>query len=134
VCLRPLLTILLSPLTSSCLARVTDWNLWRRYGGIPESFHVVAKDSDNLEYPFRPEFVESTYYLYQATKDPFYLEVGEQILEDLETYGLVSSEDSEPGRGCGLAGWTLGDGTAGRMDRMESFALSETLKVIGHLS
>jgi len=37
----------------------------------------------------RPEFIESTYFLYRATKDPFYLTVGEQILIDLVNYTQV---------------------------------------------
>jgi ER degradation enhancer, mannosidase alpha-like 1 len=37
----------------------------------------------------RPEFIESTYFLYRTTKDPFYLAVGEQILVDLLNYTKV---------------------------------------------
>jgi len=33
--------------------------------------------------------VESTYFLYRTTKDPFYLKVGEQILADLLNYTKV---------------------------------------------
>lgn len=55
----------------------------------------------------------------QATRDPFYLDVGERILFDLITRSKVD---------CGLAG--IQDlRTNKRDDRMESFALSETLKV-----
>lgn len=32
----------------------------------------------------RPEFVESTYLLYRATKDPYYLHVGKAIIESLQ--------------------------------------------------
>jgi ER degradation enhancer, mannosidase alpha-like 1 len=81
------------------------------------------------------EFIESTWYLYRvsyrvssvlqllilrkATKDPFYLDVGERVLLDLITRAKVD---------CGLAG--IQDlRTNKRDDRMESFALSETLKV-----
>jgi hypothetical protein len=31
-------------------------------------------------YPLRPEFAESTYLLYRATHNPFYLHVGAQII------------------------------------------------------
>lgn len=31
------------------------------------------------EHPIRPEFVESTYFLYRATKDPHYLYVAKQV-------------------------------------------------------
>ena len=66
-------------------------------------------------WPGRPEFVESTYYLYrvsrgsaqsvaqeQATKDPFYLRVGERILNDIRdrtmtTCGFATIKDLETG-------------------------------------
>jgi len=55
----------------------------------------------------------------QATRDPFYLDVGQRVLYDLTTRAKVK---------CGLTG--IQDlRTNKRDDRMESFALSETLKV-----
>lgn len=55
----------------------------------------------------------------QATRDPFYLDVGERVLFDIVTRAKVD---------CGLTG--IADlRTNKRDDRMESFALSETLKV-----
>lgn len=65
------------------------------------------------------EFIESTYFLYRATKDPFYLSVGERVLDDLKAKAKVP---------CGLS--TISNLLTGeREDRMESFLLSETLKV-----
>ena len=84
------------------------------------------------------EFIESTWYLYrvrrfcptsiatilidilfQATKDPFYLDVAERALFDLITRAKVK---------CGLTG--ISDLRTNKQDdRMESFVLSETLKV-----
>lgn len=37
----------------------------------------------------RPELVESTYFLHEATKDPYYLEVGKYIVENLNKYTRV---------------------------------------------
>lgn len=37
----------------------------------------------------RPELVESTYFLYEATNDPYYLEVGKYIVENLNRYTKV---------------------------------------------
>lgn len=55
----------------------------------------------------------------QATKDPFYLSVGEHVLQDLTGRTKVP---------CGLA--TVANLLTGENeDRMESFVLSETLKV-----
>lgn len=42
------------------------------------------KDATGRGYPLRPELFESTYYLYQATKNHYYLEVGANLLRDLE--------------------------------------------------
>lgn len=58
-------------------------------------------------------------FTFQATRDPFYLDVGERVLFDLVTRAKVD---------CGLT--SIQDlRTNKRDDRMESFALSETLKV-----
>ena len=58
--------------------------------------------------------------LYRATKHPYYLEVGEEILEDLNSLMRVE---------CGFA--SLSDVVKKtRTDRMESFFLSETLKYL----
>lgn len=55
----------------------------------------------------------------QATGDDFYLKVGERVLEDITRRAVTS---------CGLA--SLGNVETGKQeDRMESFFLSETLKV-----
>lgn len=61
----------------------------------------------------------------QATRDPFYLDVGERVLHDIIHRAKVE---------CGLT--SISDlRTNQREDRMESFALSETLKVASiHLS
>jgi hypothetical protein len=40
-------------------------------------------------YPLRPEIVESTYYLFRATNDPTYLEMGRKIFENIETTARV---------------------------------------------
>eukprot|EP00912_Choanoflagellata_sp_UC4_P000085 UC4_evm3s59 len=94
--------------------------LWRRYKSIPERFNWLLKVPDVAVYPLRPEFVESTYILYRATRDRHYLRVGKEILEALL---------STPRTSCGFA--TLHDVRDGSIeDRMESFFLSETLKYL----
>lgn len=71
-------------------------------------------------YPLRPELAESTYFLYLATKDPFYLRFGEKMLEDIESHTRTS---------CGFA--SLASVKTRKLDnRMESFFLSETLKYL----
>lgn len=68
----------------------------------------------------RPEFVESTYFLYLATKSPFYQHIGMQIIDSLNLHTRVS---------CGFA--TVHNVLDKSLeDRMESFFLSETCKYL----
>lgn len=68
----------------------------------------------------RPEFAESTYYLYKATGDPYYLRVGQSIVEKLNVYARVP---------CGFA--AVQDVRTGtHEDRMDSFFLAEMFKYL----
>ena len=96
--------------------------LWNRYNALPERFNTrLSTIEGGLSwYPGRPEFVESTYLLYRATKDPFWLHVGEMAMRDLKRRCWAR---------CGWAG--LQDVRTGeRQNRMESFWLSETWKYL----
>ncbi|KAK6340633.1 alpha mannosidase-like protein [Orbilia brochopaga] len=90
--------------------------LWQRHQALPERY-IPARQIVALQWwPGRPEFAESVYHLYRATKDVWYLRVGEMILRDIQ-------------RRCwGRCGWGgLQDVRSGEVsDRMESFMLSET--------
>ena len=71
-----------------------------------------------LGYPLRPELIESAMYLYKATRDPFLLSLGEDMLNSIE-YSAKTP--------CGYA--TVKDVRDHTLeDRMESFFLSETTK------
>jgi hypothetical protein len=86
-------------------------------GLICTSFHCCQ---DVYFYPLRPEFAESTYFLYQATKSPFYLHVAKSIIENINAFTRVK---------CGFA--TIHDVLDKSLeDRQESFFLSETLKYL----
>ncbi|KAG7449275.1 alpha mannosidase-like protein [Guyanagaster necrorhizus] len=116
----PGLQVLAGDVDSAVKLHMMYYNLWRRYSGLPEVFDTNFKQATSHQYPLRPEFIESTWYLYRATQDPFYLDVGERILFDIITRSKVD---------CGLSG--IQDlRTNKRDDRMESFALSETLKYL----
>ncbi|KAF3856211.1 hypothetical protein F7725_016934, partial [Dissostichus mawsoni] len=94
--------------------------IWKRFGALPERYNWQLQAPDVLFYPLRPELVESTYLLYQATKNPFYLHVGMDILQSLEKNAKVK---------CGYA--TLHHVVdKSKEDRMESFFLSETCKYL----
>lgn len=115
------------------------YTIWTKYGALPERFNWKSQETEISGYPLRPELIESTYLLYQvfsssanwmcggfsdlrlkATKDPYYLQVGERLLTDLEKYATVP---------CGYA--TLSNVMhKTHAERMESFFLSETLKYL----
>ncbi|XP_066974398.1 ER degradation-enhancing alpha-mannosidase-like protein 1 isoform X2 [Macrobrachium rosenbergii] len=96
------------------------YTIWKKYGVIPERWNWQRRSPDVMFYPLRPEFVESTYLLYQATRNPFYLHVGRDILTSLNN--LTRAE-------CGYATvHSVLDMTL--EDRMESFFLSETCKYL----
>lgn len=94
--------------------------LWKRYGVLPERYNWKLLAPDISFYPLRPEFIEATYFLYQATKSPFYLHVGQEILTSLNQFTRTR---------CGYATvHSVQDMSL--EDRMESFFLSETTKYL----
>ncbi|KAL8735418.1 MAG: hypothetical protein Q9166_000964 [cf. Caloplaca sp. 2 TL-2023] len=96
--------------------------LWSRYSALPERW---STSSGSVEgglgwWGGRPEFIESTYYLYRATRDPWYLHIGEMVLRDIKRRCWAK---------CGWSG--IQDVRSGeRSDRMESYFLSETAKYL----
>ncbi|WAR30725.1 EDEM3-like protein [Mya arenaria] len=63
----------------------------QRHNFLPEAFtsdfHIHWG-----HHPLRPEFVESTYFLYKATGDSHYLDVGQKVIENLDELARVPSE------------------------------------------
>lgn len=147
--------------------------IWKRFGALPERYNWQLQAPDVLFYPLRPELVESTYLLYQvtaltcqavatacqlvwnwahfmflqATKNPFYLHVGMDILQSLEKNAKVRWESSAFPWRCPALWWCVclkvcchprrcGYATLhhvvekSKEDRMESFFLSETCKYL----
>ena len=96
--------------------------LWTRFSALPERWNV---GSGLIEgglgwWGGRPEFIESTYHLYRATEDPWYIHVGEMALRDIKRRSWTK---------CGWAG--IQDVRTGeKTDRMESFFLGETAKYL----
>lgn len=132
----PGLQVLAGDVEDAMLKHMLTSKLWDTFGGIPERWdfrgspaldakdHLTEEELRSLVplewYPLRPEYVESTYFLYRATKDPFYLNIGVAILESLQTKFKHQ---------CGFGGFQ--DVTTGEpQDRMETFILSETLKYL----
>ncbi|KAL0935246.1 ER glycosyl hydrolase [Colletotrichum truncatum] len=96
--------------------------LWTRYGALPERWSVRERqvDSGIGWWPGRPEFIESNYYLYRATNDPWYVHVGEMVLNDIKRLCYTR---------CGWSGLQNVD-TGEKADRMQSFFLGETTKYL----
>ncbi|EGG04189.1 family 47 glycoside hydrolase [Melampsora larici-populina 98AG31] len=116
----PGLQILAGDIEGAIQSHMVYANLWIRYSGLPEVFDTARREATSLGYPLRPEFIESNYFLYRATKDEFYLEMAELVIHDLVERTWVD---------CGLA--CIADLKTGALDdRMNSFVLSETLKYL----
>ncbi|XP_028906612.1 ER degradation-enhancing alpha-mannosidase-like protein 1 isoform X3 [Ornithorhynchus anatinus] len=116
----PGLQVLIGDVEDAICLHAFYYAIWKRYGALPERYNWQLQAPEVLFYPLRPELVESTYLLYQATKNPFYLHVGMDILQSLEKYTRVK---------CGYA--TLHHVIdKSKEDRMESFFLSETCKYL----
>lgn len=132
----PSVMVLAGDMVDAAKVHLVYYNIWTTFGAIPERFNLLPRTNGSEEdgrsintsndtvalewYPLRPEFMESNYYLYQATKDPFYLLVGERVMRDLQKFNKVA---------CGYAG--VQDVRTGQLsDRMESFFLSETVKYL----
>ncbi|XP_055925228.1 ER degradation-enhancing alpha-mannosidase-like protein 3 isoform X2 [Argiope bruennichi] len=95
------------------------YQVMQRHNFLPEAFTVDFQVHWG-QHPLRPEFVESTYFLYKATNDPYYLEVGRKVLDSLQKYARVP---------CGFAA-VKDVRTGSHEDRMDSFVLAETLKYL----
>ncbi|RWS28394.1 ER degradation-enhancing alpha-mannosidase-like protein 2 [Leptotrombidium deliense] len=94
--------------------------VWKQFGFVPEFYDIPNYEVKRNGYPLRPEFIESLFYLYKATRDPHLLLIGVDVIESIE-----HSTRTE----CGFA--TVKDVKQHVIeDRMESFFLAETLKYL----
>jgi hypothetical protein len=59
-------------------------------GLIPEVYYPLQKQYDrhNDDYHLRPEFIESTYYLYTATRHPLYLHIAKRLIHTINVCSL----------------------------------------------
>jgi Glycosyl hydrolase family 47 len=103
-------------------ARLQDSSLrmWQLQGIEPEVIDYKTMKIESPGYPLRPEIMESAFYLFRATKDPRYLEMGRTFFD-----ALVANCRTETGY------TTLTDVvTKEKGDLMPSFFLAETLKYL----
>uniref|UniRef100_A0A3Q0SRQ6 alpha-1,2-Mannosidase n=1 Tax=Amphilophus citrinellus TaxID=61819 RepID=A0A3Q0SRQ6_AMPCI len=64
------------------------YQVTKQHKFLPEAFTTEFRVHWG-QHLLRPEFAESTYYLYKATGDPYYLRVGQSIVEKLNAYARV---------------------------------------------
>uniref|UniRef100_A0A7E4VE18 alpha-1,2-Mannosidase n=1 Tax=Panagrellus redivivus TaxID=6233 RepID=A0A7E4VE18_PANRE len=115
----PGLQVLKGDLKSAIEVHEMLYHVVQKYKFLPEAFTHDFQIHWG-QHPLRPEFIESTYILYRATRDPHYLQVAEQMLESIEKYTRVA---------CGFAG--IKDlRTMEHEDQMDSFVLAETFKYL----
>ncbi|KAK2841443.1 hypothetical protein Q7C36_013022 [Tachysurus vachellii] len=95
------------------------YQVTKKHNFLPEAFTTDFR-VHWAQHPLRPEFAESTYFLYKATRDPYYLEVGRTVLDNLNRFARVP---------CGFA--AMKDvRTGSHEDRMDSFFLAEMFKYL----
>ena len=102
--------------------RLQDSNfaMWTRFGIEPEELDYKTMRALSEGYQLRPEIIESAYYLFHATRDPQYLEMGRTFFGDIVKYCRVDD------------GYTTLTSvvTKQKGDRMHSFLLAETFKYL----
>lgn len=118
----PGMKTLLGEIEPAMRTHLNYYETWRQFNAFPEFYSIGQKlpIQGREGFPLRPEFIESTYYLYYATKDPILLEMGAEFLHSINVTARTE---------CGFA--TIDSVIDGRRaDRMESFFLAETLKYL----
>lgn len=96
----------------------SSFSMWKEAGIEPEEFDYRARKITAPGYPLRPEIVESTYYLYHYTKDPRYLQMGQQLWRDFVQY--CRTDDAYAALKSVV--------TKEKADSMQSFLFAETFK------
>ncbi|KAM4115181.1 hypothetical protein ACJW30_04G129000 [Castanea mollissima] len=118
----PGLQVLVGDIAAANSSHREFFHVWEKFGVLPERYlldHQMLHPTEKY-YPLRPELAESTFYLYQATKDAWYLKVGESIVNSLNLYTKVEG---------GFA--SVKDVTTMQLeDHQHSFFLAETCKYL----
>jgi len=96
----------------------SSFAMWQVHGIEPEAYDYRKREATAVEYPLRPEIIESTWYLYRLTGDARYRTMGKVLFEDFVRYCRTD------------AGYAALKSvvTKEQADDMESFVLAETFK------
>jgi hypothetical protein len=101
-------------------ARLEDssFAMWQAHGIEPEAWDYRKREVTAAAYPLRPEIVESAWYLYRATGDAKWRDMGRTMFDDFVRYTRTD------------AGYAALDSvvTKKQADDMESFLFAETFK------
>ncbi|KDP40271.1 hypothetical protein JCGZ_02269 [Jatropha curcas] len=118
----PGLQVLAGDIDPAIRTHAAFFSVWKRYGFTPEGFNLATLSVQNGQksYPLRPELIESTYWLYKATRDARYLDAGREMVASLQ-YGARCP--------CGYCHITDVEFHK-QEDHMESFFLAETVKYL----
>ncbi|XP_047951788.1 alpha-mannosidase I MNS4 isoform X2 [Salvia hispanica] len=118
----PGLQVLAGDIEPAIKTHAAFFSVWKRYGFTPEGFNLATfkVQQGQKSYPLRPELIESTYWLYKATRNPRFLDAGRDMLASLQyaarcTCGYCHISDVEFHQ---------------QEDHMESFFLAETVKYL----
>ena len=84
----PGLQVLMGDVKSAIETHEILYQVMDRHHFIPEAFTTDYQVHWG-QYLLRPEFIESTYFLFKATGDPHYLDVGKKALRALQKYARV---------------------------------------------
>lgn len=87
----PGMQVLLGDVDDAIETTRAHYSVWRRYGCVPEAYHVLAQSpaAGTVNYPLRPELVESVFMLHWATNDSSWVGVAMSIMHSLETLTRV---------------------------------------------
>jgi mannosidase alpha-like ER degradation enhancer 2 len=114
----PAVLALSGDLDRAARLQTSSFKMWNLHGIEPEEFDYAKMEVVSAGYPLRPEIVESTYYLYQYTRDPRYLRMGKSLWRDFvkhcrtdEGYAALKSVVTKE-----------------KSDSMQSFLFAETFK------
>jgi mannosidase alpha-like ER degradation enhancer 2 len=98
--------------------QASSFKMWTTFGIEPEQLNYRTMQIEHAGYPLRPEIIESTYYLYQYTRDPEYLRMGEAMFDSFVKHCRTE------------AGYAALKNvvTKEKSDGMQSFLFAETFK------
>lgn len=116
----PAVQVLAGDLERAKRLQASGMRMWALNHVEPEELDYRTMQPTDARYALRPEIIESAYYLWHATHDPAYLEMGRRFLDDLVACCRVEN------------GYTVLQSvvTKQKGDRMHSFFLAETLKYL----